>query len=263
MRRTVVVLIAWVSCACLLEAAPPADKNAQTQMLSSEQVRAILDQAVSGDGFDPGTPFKDVLAFFTKQYHLKFIVDQGAFRKAYQIERAEDLPVSTSKYVNIRLSTVLDYLTEPFDATWVQCGTEIWIVPKSLVGQRLKGQTINIDFANTALDQVLRELSSRTGSSIVLDRRRCAEQAEEKITAAFKNVSLGSALKIVANMVELQAVLIGKVFYVTTPENAARLRKEEAERLEREAPSAEFKLGDLPTPPVLRPLKRFEKEYKD
>ena len=76
------------------------------------------------------------------------------------------------------------------------------------------------------LDAV-RELAGQTGASIVIDGR-ASEQAKKPVTAALYQAPLRSALRVLADMVELKVVAVDNILYVTTPENADKLAKEEA-----------------------------------
>ena len=52
------------------------------------------------------------------------------------------------------------------------------------------------------------------------------EKGKFPVTASLLNVPVDSAVLILAEMAELKPVLIDRVIYVTTPENATRLRRE-------------------------------------
>jgi hypothetical protein len=57
-----------------------------------------------------------------------------------------------------------------------------------------------------------------------------AERARLPVTASLLNVPLDTAVMILTDMAQLQPVLIDTVLYVTTPENAARIRDLDRQR---------------------------------
>jgi hypothetical protein len=80
-------------------------------------------------------------------------------------------------------------------------------------------------FSNTPLDQALEELSEQSGASIVIDGR-VGDKAKAPVSATFRNdTALGSALQMLTDMAGLRPVVLEEGLYVTTPENAARMRK--------------------------------------
>ena len=86
-------------------------------------------------------------------------------------------------------------------------------------------------FEKRPLDQALRSLALETGFSIVLDTNRAGERAQAHVTARFRGIGLENAVRVLADQAELKSVLVDKVLYVTTPENAELLQKEEERRL--------------------------------
>ena len=79
------------------------------------------------------------------------------------------------------------------------------------------------DFEEQPLKLALRSVSNKTGSNIVLDPR-AGEKAQTAVTARLMNVPVDTAVRILADMADLQVVRLDNVLYVTTRENAARLQ---------------------------------------
>jgi hypothetical protein len=88
------------------------------------------------------------------------------------------------------------------------------------------------------LDEALQDLATRTGFSIVVDVRT-ADKKQTQVTANLANVPLDTAVLLLADMADLKPVLLDNVFYVTTPENAAKLRAEQEQRPSRAVPAKE------------------------
>jgi hypothetical protein len=83
-------------------------------------------------------------------------------------------------------------------------------------------------FHNSPLDAALEELSELTGASIVIDGR-VGDKAKTPVSATFRNdTALGSALQMLTDSAGLRLVVLEEGLYVTTPENAARMKKNKA-----------------------------------
>jgi len=84
------------------------------------------------------------------------------------------------------------------------------------------------DIDAVPLPRALQQLSKASGMNVVLDPRALPEDAANmKITAQFASVPVDAAVRILANMADLQAVRLDNVFYVTTPKRAAQLQAEQ------------------------------------
>jgi hypothetical protein len=89
---------------------------------------------------------------------------------------------------------------------------------------------VYIVLAAWPLDEALQEVIAGTGCGAVLDPR-VGDRATEPVTAALPNVLLDTAVRGLADMAGLKPVRMDNLFYVTTPENAGRLRAEQERHL--------------------------------
>jgi hypothetical protein len=63
--------------------------------------------------------------------------------------------------------------------------------------------------------------------NVVLDPRALApDQAKLTVSGQFANVPVDTAVRVLANMADLQAVRLDNVLYVTTPKRATQLQAE-------------------------------------
>jgi RNA polymerase sigma factor (sigma-70 family) len=116
----------------------------------------------------------------------------------------------------------------------VQITTQTRASLPELLQERVFGR-----FENRAMAELVQELADKGGISIVLDPR-AEEKAKTRISVTFRNdVTLGSALRIIVDMVGLKIVDMRPGLYITSPANAKDLEKE---------------LKELPPPP--EPKKR-------
>jgi hypothetical protein len=87
----------------------------------------------------------------------------------------------------------------------------------------------NANFERRPLDDALKHLVEQTHFSILVDPR-VGDQAKQVVSAPLLNVPLDTAVRLLADMVDLDSVLQDNVLYVTTHENAARMRHEKSNR---------------------------------
>ena len=99
--------------------------------------------------------------------------------------------------------------------------------PLPLYGTRFP--LVYVEFYKDPLAEALKELATATECNIVLDTR-AEERAKTPVTATLTNVPLDQAVLMLANMAGLKPVRIGKALYVTTPDNALALQREQDEK---------------------------------
>ncbi len=82
------------------------------------------------------------------------------------------------------------------------------------------------NFKETPLAQALPRLAESSDYNVVADPQ-AGEQLRTKITAQLHNVPIETSVRLLANMAGLSMVKLDNVFYVTTPEKAEALHKEQ------------------------------------
>ena len=103
-------------------------------------------------------------------------------------------------------------------------GEPLSISPEHLKEQIL-GQPVSLAVVRMPLTQLLDELRRQTGANIVVDAR-CLEAVQKaNVSLTVDDVRLLNALELIADMVELQPVAMGNVYYITNVENADRLQR--------------------------------------
>jgi hypothetical protein len=93
-------------------------------------------------------------------------------------------------------------------------------------GKDFKGPFLPLthgNFQKTPLDKAFLELAEQSEYNILLDGR-CKAKAKTRITASFLNLPLDTAVNLLADMAGLQIVFQDNAIYVTSPENALRMR---------------------------------------
>ncbi len=89
------------------------------------------------------------------------------------------------------------------------------------------GELIHLNAKEMPFADAVRELADASGANIVVDGR-AKEQAKKAVTATLQQAPLRTAVRVLADMVELKVVALDNILYVTTPENAEKMAREEA-----------------------------------
>ena len=179
---------------------------------------------------------RDVLDFLSKRFGMNIDVNDRAFAAA-ELNAFSDTPLGKTipPMNNVRLAVILQKVLSrvPLEdgATFLVRDRHIEVTTNAAVRAELglaKGERllplVQSDFDKVPLEKALKEMAQSTGMNIVLDVRS-AEKAKLAVSASFTNVPVDTAVKVLADMAELRPVRLGNVLYVTSAENAERLKK--------------------------------------
>jgi RNA polymerase sigma factor (sigma-70 family) len=196
---------------------------------------------VKFDGWenDPKSTLQEALDHLADRFDLTFDVNEAAF-KAEMVEDVLAKPVAKKpipKMINVRLETVLRKILARIPArsgaTFLIREDTIELPTVAAVraelgveGERPLPPLATASFHDTPLEDALRELAQITECNIVLDAR-AGEAAQTPVSSNLANVPVDTAVRVLADMANLELVRLDNVLYVTTRENAARLRKEQ------------------------------------
>jgi hypothetical protein len=228
------------------EQPPPPERkaNAEQRAAELEQVQKLappllemLDLTIVTRDFQQELPLKEVAILLYEQLSangkdLPIIIDADAFRDEHPkapdiyetIVRFPPVPrkMTVGEAIRIAIAKVPHH-----NATFVvkRHAIEITTVEKASINRQL-AQAIAGHYQGIRVSEVLRDLAAQTGCTILIDKRGATE-ANQLVSATFRGgASLGAAVRAVADMVRLKAVVLDGMLYVTTPEHAAELRKE-------------------------------------
>jgi RNA polymerase sigma factor (sigma-70 family) len=221
-------------------AAPEADKAEQPKVGIEEQAKAwrdMLARPIKFGGYDdPQTTLAEVLDILAARYGFQFEVNEPAFleagmNKVLATQIVGDRPIRAMERVTMAttLRLVLDRL--PVPSTYVLRKDTIEITTVAAVRAELGVPSerpllplVWEEFDKVPLPAALRRLSLASGVNVVLDPRALSsDQANVAVGAHLANVPVDTAVRILANMVDLQMVRLDNVLYVTTPKRAAQL----------------------------------------
>jgi hypothetical protein len=161
---------------------------------------------------------------------LPIVLDIEAFRKA-----APDTDVSDLYDLEIRFQPVPRRLTlaevlrvalaqiPQQNATFVIRRSYVEITTRAAVGLKsLLSQEIIMQAQDRPLDEMMGKLASASGITILLDPR-AGKSLKKRVSATFRNnVSVGTAIYLLSDMVGLKAVPLPDSVYITTPSEPRR-----------------------------------------
>jgi hypothetical protein len=197
------------------------------------EIRAQLAKPINLEkGFDPDTELKDALEFLTDRFNLQFIVHSKDFEDDLQVKEVERQHVGLPKMNGVPLFKILLLLLAQVNGDYVIRSGRIEITTPLrthagifLPSSRHTTPKVETALSNQPLAFALRELSDASGVNVVLDSKHVSdEQAKSLITARFSNVAVDTAVRIVANMADLKAIVVDNVIYVTTEARADKFK---------------------------------------
>jgi len=198
-----------------------------------KELRARLDQPIALDsGIPAGSGLKDALDYLSEKHGVTFIIDTPAFA-LIGVPQPEQAAVQLPKMVNVSLATVLRLMlaqvkNDLAGATYRLREGHVEITT-TLQASATPTTTVDVVFERQPLDVSLHELTEMTGSNIVVDIR-VADKARKPVTATLNQVSVETAVRVLADMANLKLVVLEDVLYVTSLENGKELLDEQERR---------------------------------
>jgi RNA polymerase sigma factor (sigma-70 family) len=186
---------------------------------------------------DPGLTLDAILQDLAKKKGVRIFVNEKAFSSEdlldvnkSPITDSRSLPGGTMTF-QARLSQILSRIPAQSGAAFMVRKDHIEITTMAKVREELGLPPdspllplVTESFDKTPLADAFRRLADASEYSVVLDGRSQAKVKEEMITARLANVPVNTAVELLADMAGLDVVRRNNVFYVTSPENATRLR---------------------------------------
>ena len=242
----------------------PAPANPKTdpqpaQAKVANRLKEIVDRMpkpVEFPGFDdPKMTLQDALEFFNDRTGLSFHVDEAAFKEAGYADKSVLLePIATPPIPQMRdvrltaaLRKVLSRIQTPAgqEATYLIRPDHVEITTrKKARSEAFREGTRDVPLVDAAfekrpLGEALAELAASYGLNLVIDTR-VEEKTKTTVSATLLNAPVDTAIRVLADMADLQPAFLDNVIYLTTKENAKRLEQESPKR---SAPPAREKDG--------------------
>jgi len=197
-------------------------------------------------------PLKDILEFFNDRYDMPIRFDYQTFARLGVknpdrcLEQNVRLPKSVDVPAGVILRDLLAVLMHP-ELTGLDYGLlvkrgQLVIVPQMRFRDVPRDDTdsplldpnnalalfsdpIQLTADAKPLAELLRELADDTGANIVLDAR-ANEKGKVPISITLQDAPLDTAVRMLADMADLKSVALDNILYVTTSENAERIRSD-------------------------------------
>lgn len=264
-RRTVFGTLAVAGLALLLVGGVPAQQKEEKKAPPKEEKKAptnllakLAEPFSLPNGIDGNTPFKDAVDSFSDKHGVLILIDYEGFKEA-GVTGIEDQPVRMPKFVNFRFGTALRLLAAQMNGTFLirpdhieitsrthararWSFAEVW--PRGEIGaaesdqpelERALAPLVYAQFDRRPLEDALNELADQAGVSVLIDARRAGEKAQMPVSAKVVNMPLDTAVRLLADMAELKAVVVDNGMYVTTTQHAATLQGEIDKRRQKQA----------------------------
>jgi hypothetical protein len=191
-------------------------------------------------GMDANTPLRDALEFLGDQRNILILLNTAAFKKQ-GIEDIDMAPVKMPKLTGVRLGAVLRLLLSQVNAAYLVRADYIEVTtlqdsrPEALPGNQSAHPRALLPLVSAAIErrplaEALKELSSESDISIIVDSRAGEKETTTAVTATFKNAPLDTAVRILADSAGLGSILIDNVLYVSTKANIKMLEREQTAR---------------------------------
>jgi hypothetical protein len=213
-----------------------ADKAANTKAVKAprarkeisadaELTRMKLSEPMPAAHWADKLPLKEVLRLLEKNHGFpKFAINNAAFTLNPGAEgvHVDEFPIDVPNVPGISKDRLLRLILDQVptgDAAFLVRPNVIEITVNDVTKPEF--QFVDGTFVDVPLEEVLAELSDRTGITILIDAR-AKEKAKTPITARFQHeTNLATAVRLLADMADLKLVVVDRILYVTLPSNKA------------------------------------------
>jgi RNA polymerase sigma factor (sigma-70 family) len=204
-----------------------------------DEIRGTLRRTIDFQGFDdPKLSLLEALDNLSKRYQVQFSINEKAFRSeavdldAAATRIAEQQPIAPFKTsLHNVLNKVLARVPVPSGVVYLVRKDHVEITTGQAACAELKVAAdqlptlVHHDFRQADLAEALMKVMEDSDANIVFDPRiNLKPGGKLQITSRLMNVPVETALKLLANMADLAVAKLDNVYYVTTPENAAKLQ---------------------------------------
>jgi hypothetical protein len=190
---------------------------------ASEKIRKTLEQVIALDY--QGQSIREAIAHIEDRSKLPIVLDPMALQA---IGLPEGIQVQAEvKNLRGKLRQALQGFLHNYGLTYVVLEDSLLITTEDGAVTRQMRQRIPVEIQDVAAGKALRDLARKAGVSLVLDPR-VAKTAQQKVTLELDDATVETSLRLVAEFVDLKAVRMGNVMFVTDATRAEKIRKEEA-----------------------------------
>ncbi len=195
---------------------------------SAEKIRKILDQPLALDY--TAKSLQDAVDHLKSKTGVNFVLDQPIFGPMGAIPPSPPefglSPAGGMKLKSERgkLRQSLQRFLSTYNLSYAILENSVLITSEGMVVTRQLGQRTNVNVDNVPVQKALKDLARSFALNLVVDPR-VVESRE--VTLNLDNVTLETAMRLLAEVGGLKSVRMDNVLYVTTEANAEKLRREE------------------------------------
>lgn len=192
---------------------------------SSDLIRQKLDQVIVLDY--AGQSVTEAMAHLKDRTQLPIVVDQVGLQS---IGLMDGIPINVElRNARGKVRHALQHLLHGLGLNYVILEDCLLITTEESAMIRQMRQRVPVDVREVAAGKALRDLARQAGVSLAIDPR-VSQAASQKVTLELEEATVETALRIVSEFVDLKAVRMGNVIFVTDPVRAEKIRKEESQQ---------------------------------
>ena len=214
------VLLVFVLMPFLGSAAPAPDDAKARSRPPADKIRKELERIINLD------VDQQPLALAVAQVHeltkINFVLDRVTLA---QSGIDPDQLTVTLKLKDVKARSALRSLLTPYNLNFAILGDSVLVSTDEVAMLRQVRQRVSLDLEKMELSKALRQLARETGTNLILDTR-VAKDAQSPVTLQMEDVPLETAVRLMAEMVNLKPVRVGNTLFVTSKTNANELRND-------------------------------------
>ncbi len=214
------VLLTLLLMPALGSTAPAPDDAKARSLPAAAKIRRELDRTINLD------VDQQPLALAVAQVHeltkINFVLDRVTLA---QSGIDPDQLTVTLKLKDVKVRSALRSLLTPYNLNFAILGDTVLVSTDEVAMLRQVRQRVSIDLEKMELSKALRQLARETGTNLIVDTR-VTKDAQTPVTLQMEDVPLETAVRLMAEMVNLKPVRVGNTLFVTSKANANELRND-------------------------------------
>ena len=188
-----------------------------------DRIRKRLDQVIAFDY--SGQSFRDAIDHVQDRTQMPITIDPIALQQVGVVDGA---PLQIElKNVRNKVRQALQGFLRNHGLTYVVLEDHLLITTEENAMARQMMQRFPIDFKDVPAAKAMRDLARQAGVNLVIDPR-VAKLAAANVTLELDDANVQTSMRLIAEFVDLKAVRMGNVIFVTDPPRAEKIRREES-----------------------------------
>jgi hypothetical protein len=218
LAASVAVVLALGACVLAPAAPLPAEKAAAA--ISADKIRKELDRVITVE-FDQ-QPLRLAINQLHEQTRVNFVLDQVTLA---QMNVDPDAVNVTLRLKDVKLRSVLRTLLSHYNLSYAVVEDTVFISSEEMAMARQLRQHVNVDLDKVEFARALSQLARETATNLVMDPR-VGKEAQVPVTLQLEDVPLDTAVRLMALTIDLEAVRVGNVLFVTNKANARKMKED-------------------------------------